>query len=1574
MYNLFYNYLHIFFQNVLSLAQSNAESYPIVPDFQLQPHLTGLLPQQSKRVPELYPVDQYSNSTSKGSIATNMNPNYFSSNKSYPEPKIIEYDMEETSTESSPQHTSSLYSESTDQDSESTHPSSVFPRHTSFENTECHITKESKTIPFSNQEFPVPSQFADLSLNRDDSVDDHQHSILHSAFNQDDIIEDIPLSDNINQNEIESSIGNQENPKLQISEQGFSASRGQTFDYHANIKDFGQTEFKYENRQGSSPSISNNKTNYSPYNVHTSLNTQNSEELLLGQSNILPQPNSLNNSISQSQPSKPPSNIELFNRQQESQSVQNYNDIPQLGGYNQHNRYIQPVIQSSNVPSIDSKQQSNSTNNYNSQDKRNLNQSTSQAQKLHNKNNFESNTTNLCSQQNIQDIELINQQSMCSSPKSPVSEFLNDGQPLTSQYFTTYSSSLTSTQSNSPKTPAVTTDPTLGSSSSVSEAIVQENQNTSDDQTSGLFNLSDVDSPIDSINEDSTKVKSEFDMQFSQFPSSTVENQQETIVGQSESIGVQSNKSKPDNLKSQPIEQMFPVKIQPSAQLDSNDLQSSFNHFTSQQQKFDNDVKTSSGQFSNSPINLVSHSINSQSVPIQESKSTPSHSVGRYFDSVNASNQSVFTQGIPNIQSHSQQQNVHVQDVKPITSFASDKSNNFMTFSSNTHNNSIHLASSNQQSLQMKKDLEITENLKLDSCKSPEKTISLHPAKSDNLNVESLDSNRAMTLGSQATDNMTPIDQFSNMTINNQQNISVSQTYNQEKITSATSYFSKGTSLDDEDNIAFKNFSTLNTSSNTTQKSSEINNTLQYLKSEQTNPQYLISNQQTDHQIPPLPNNNQNVFEEKPNIPLVANQFSSQQFNHKMISSSVPSVTLASNQLPPQMLSNQAKSGAVSPVTPATSQNPTQFNNHSMQNVVSSQSNLFPSQVFSNEPKSNTEPSLQSTSNFYAKQPLDNQPKQNMIPPVSSAVNQFPPQMFSNHPKLDSVPSHHSSTSYSPQPSNNQPNLSTAPSVSSGINQYSSPVFSNQSKSDILQSTSISHPTQMLNKQPSSTTISPAVSDVNQFPQELSNQQKSGSLPPLPTTMNQNASNLFGNQTKPTIVSSVSTAVNQFSPNMFNGSAKSEIMPPLQKATDGYSVQTFNNQLTQNSVQSVSSVPNQLPPQAYGNLPNSGIMPPLQTAVSRYPAQSFSNQPTLNTVPPVSSSTKQLPQMFNNQSKSDDSSLRTTYSQYPSQPFNDQPKSNMTPLESSVTNQLPTQMSNNQPRLDIVSPLQSTTSQYPSQPFNNQPITNTFPPVALATNQLPPQVFSNQSRIDAGPSNKLMSNRYPSQPLSNQPLSGVSPTQSSTNQYPSKPLSNQSTPNPSLLPQSNTNQYSSQPFSNQPGQALSKPNQQPPRSNQFYNPSNSTQSTLNQWPPRSSMNQQSAAPILNANFPSQTSPVFPQPPVVNSLPLNVNQQTQGIGSQNLPPNPISNNYYNQVQSNLNVQQFQPPPVLPGQNVPLASKGYPQQNNMGYSSQINYQQPNTIRGQQGYLNQQQESCRPEQNSSVVQQGFAKTWVS
>jgi len=91
----------------------------------------------------------------------------------------------------------------------------------------------------------------------------------------------------------------------------------------------------------------------------------------------------------------------------------------------------------------------------------------------------------------------------------------------------------------------------------------------------------------------------------------------------------------------------------------------------------------------------------------------------------------------------------------------------------------------------------------------------------------------------------------------------------------------------------------------------------------------------------------------------------------------------------------------------------------------------------------------------------------------------------------------------------------------------------------------------------------------------------------------------------------------------------------------------------------------------------------------------------------------------------------------------------------------------------------------------------------------------------------------------------------------------------------------------------------------------------------------------------------------------------------LPPNSFSiNNYPNQVGGSANVQQ----PQSSSQNVQLASKGYPPQSNMGFSSQINYQQPNALHGQQGFHNQQQDQYKPEQNPSVVQQGFSKTWVS
>ncbi|XP_050538607.1 protein transport protein Sec24A isoform X2 [Daktulosphaira vitifoliae] len=197
--------------DVIRLAQKNSENYSNNPDYQLQPHLTGLLTQQPKHIQEIQPVDKHSSFS--GSISANMKTNYFAVKPPYPpEPKIIEYDMDETSTESSPQHTSSLYSESTDQESESVPTKPLYPQSTNLQYVDTHVSKEfNSSIPL-NKKFPVPSEFADLDINKDENVDDHQ-SILQNAYNQnDDDIEDIPIPMNLNEH---SNLESQKNLEIQ---------------------------------------------------------------------------------------------------------------------------------------------------------------------------------------------------------------------------------------------------------------------------------------------------------------------------------------------------------------------------------------------------------------------------------------------------------------------------------------------------------------------------------------------------------------------------------------------------------------------------------------------------------------------------------------------------------------------------------------------------------------------------------------------------------------------------------------------------------------------------------------------------------------------------------------------------------------------------------------------------------------------------------------------------------------------------------------------------------------------------------------------------------------------------------------------------------------------------------------------------------------------------------------------------------------------------------------------------------------------------------------------------------------
>lgn len=1531
-----YNHYYFFFQNVLSLAQSNnAENYTIHPDFQLQPHLTALLPQQSKRVPELYPT-KYNNN--KGSIAENMNTNYFSLNKSYPEPKIIEYDMEETSTESSPQHTSSLYSESTDQDSESIHPSNVFLRHTINKSTECHVTKESKTITTATHEFPVPSQFADLSLKKNDSVDDNQHSILHSAYNQDDITEDIPLFDNINQNEREPSLENQENLESHCDEQSLNMPRAQTFDSYTTKKDFEQTQFNYENKQSSSASIYNSIANYLSNDTHKSSNIQNASQvnkgLYFSQTNTLTQPSSSNSSIlqhSQSKPLFPYNNTELFNHQQASSNVKNFNDNFKSEPFNEQNQHIQPDIQNSNVPPIDSKLQSN-VNSSNTQDKIVREQTPFSVQVLNYQNSQSMNScaTNLYNHQNEQGIESISQQSIYNSSKPHVSELLNDSQPIASQEFMARNSTLISTQSLGPVTSAIVAAAPSRSSFSVSETVVQDNQHTQhqkseDDQPSNLLNQ-----------ESSNNVISDFDIKHSQSPINNIlENQPETAVDQSKPIQMQFNEDQhneekllsPPSFKNVTQSNDF-FNPNSMTQLELNNQQLSRNQLTPKQSIIDDNLKTPSDQFSNKPINIGSQSINNQNVTVQKSIPTTDHNFSHYFDSPNVNNTFMFNQQSCNLQSNNQLQNMQTQD-KPNVSIdpTSDKSNNCMTLS-NAQNTSVKLLSSNQQPSLMKNELEIDEHLKLDSdvssediLHSPEHVVT----QLNNFNIESLKNAKMIT----------PNNQFSQMTIDKQDSLSDSKI---QKQSTPTSYFSNDISLDKEKHsIVFQNFSTtLHDNNSLESKLSEINNKPQLLPSKQTNLPSLNSDLPTNN-VSPLSITNETVPNNKPVGQLEANQIPLQYFNNKATSNDISST---SNQLPAQIFDNQLKSNTIQSLQSASNLYATQpLNNQPTSNAVSFVSNQFPPKMFGNQLKSGTIQPLQTAT-------IPNQPISSTNPSISMASNQLPTQIFSHQPKPDTIEQlQTASNSRTTQPFDNQLFPTTIPSVS---NQLPPQMFSNQPTSNTVLPPEFA----------TSSCPTPIVSTpTNQLPPEMfSNQSTADTVSPFQPASNLHSTHVLSNQSKPvTIPPNQPSLINQFLPQILTNQPKSMAIPLNQTAA-----KSFINQSTPSSAWPVSSTANLFQPQTFNSQVKSDVYPP-QTLSNQYASQPINSKTISNMIPHAPSAAGPLPsQIINNQPKSNVALIQSTTGQYPFQPFNNQ----HTPTTvSSAVNQLPPQLFSNQHKPNVVPPLQTTSNQYNLQ-ANNQQTPNFISPVSTTVNQFPPQILTDQPRLDPGSSNKLTTSQYQSQPLINQFIPGAPPIQQAINQYPSQPFNHQS--KPSNFPPSQTvkNQYPSQPFTEQPSQhVLPKQNLQQSSSNQFHNQPSAVQPGQNQWPP--------------ANFSNQPNLMSSQPITMKSasnlstLPPNVNQQSQRLGTHMLPPNSFSiNNYPNQVGGNLNFQQ----PQSSSQNVQLASKRYPPQSNMGFSSQINYQQPNALHGQQRFHNQQQDQYKPEQNPSVVQQGFSKTWVS
>lgn len=1346
----------------------------------MQPHLTGLLPQQSKKVSDPQPLNKYN--TSKGSISANMNANYFSSDKSYPEPKIIEYDMEEKSTESSPQHTS-LYPESTtDQDSESIHPSNAFLS----KNMECHVTKESSTIISSSQDFPVPSQFADLSLNKDD-VDDHQHSILHSAYNQDDDIEDIPLSDNINQNEIEHTLENHESLESQLNEQGFDASKVQTFDCYSNKKDFGQTEFQYENKQSQIPTFNSN-ANYSSYNVDP-LNVQNSshsvKEFYLNRSNTLTQSNSHNSSISQPKSSLP---LPYDNTEpkQKSTTVTNCNENLQSTDYNSQNKHVQPAFHNLNVPLTNSNLNPGIVNS-NTQV---LNQSTSLDQTLNDHNSCESMQSSINKihyPQNVQNIE-----SMHNSSKSSASEFLDNSKSINYQQSTAYTPSLTSTQS-------IITTPTERNISSVPEEKIEEIKNNffqkSDDQTTS-FNSSNaaINNSTDLVEKDSANItQSEFnDKPLQSLSNNIFENQQNNVNSSTPTPIV--NLNQPNNNLN---------RTDTISEQGLNYQQSSQNQFISQQSIFDDNSKP--------PIDLVSNTVNKQNSTVQQSKQISGHSTSNYFDSMNTNNKSVF----------SQHENIYLRNIKPVVSnFSSSSKTNEVAFS-NLQNNATNFVSSNQQPSLIENKLKVTDGLKLDSNVLLKETIELNSEKSIQLQPNDSHSNSI-----KSTDNI-PIDTFSNMTINNQQDLPINQLMNRVQLTSA-SYFSNET-FNKKENVSH--------SENLSSKLLEVNNIPQ-LANKQMESLFLNPNQSVPLQIPQSPSNNSTELDVQTIVQPAANPIPPQEFDNKL----TENISSNTNQFLPQMFNNKPKLETVSPPNVISNSYSTQSVHNQQTSTTVPIVNQCGPQLFTSQQKPDTVSSLQQSSNPYSTQLINNQPAPTVVPNVP--VTQFPPQMFNNQLKSDSVSAVQPSTNlYYTQPIHDQ----QTPNEVLPIIQSPPQIYSNQPKSVImpspLQNTSDHYSTKSVSNQ---LTAQSASSAINQFPPQTFNDQAKLNTKAHSQQASNQYPHSFSNQPSVNSVPSKLSTGSQLPAQMLSNNSKSDV---VQTTPSIFSTQLFNNQLRSNMAPPVPVTVNQLPSQMLSNQPKAHGIPSLQS--SQYQSQPYNSQPQTNMVPSVSSTSHQFPQqMFSNQPILDTSiSNKITANRYPSQPLN------------------------NHPVLGVSS-IQKSTAQYPSQPFNNQSKANVFPPSQTGTNQYPPQQSPSNQIYTQTNSTRPAHNQWPPHPNINQSKLQLTTPISNTN------FSNQSSPmfsQPTM--NSSSNLPSMPPSINQQSQRLVSQVYPSNTSNNYYNQSQEIENVQQSQPTTTLQGQNVQLPPKGYPLQSNTS-LSNQ---INYQQLNTNLGQQGFYNQQQDP-------------------------------------------------------------------------------------------
>ncbi|XP_050423088.1 protein transport protein Sec24B [Adelges cooleyi] len=1155
--------------DVYSLAQSNAENYPINPDFQLQPHLTGLLPQQPKKIPEPYSVEK---NFSRGTIAANMNTNYFSVKPPYPEPKIIEYDTEETSTESSPQHTSSLYSESTDQDSESIQPiKHAYPPPINPPNINCHVTEELKS---SNKQFPVPSEFADLNLNKEDYTDDH-HSILHNAYNQDDDdIEDIPLPPGFSdQNEIKQT---KENLESRLND--YNVRQKQQINYYSNKNQIEQAEsnneyssppkdYLFSSRQNTNQPVSHfNNTSYfnQSYNNTTQPNMFDSRTETSQNTSIFSQPFSSHESPVTKQSEESSQSIKL----------------------NQPEVITQSAVPES-APPIDTKQQFTDSTIPN--DKSGLNTSALQASiSQANNNPTSADNTFVQNEQNLHSNESLSRFSSSNSFKPVASELLNNVQLKTSHQTTTEVSRPTSVHSNNSTTSSGI--PGIIPSSSPLNKTTQLNQNVSYQHTQIDYTTT-IQKPSSDIE---TFVSSST---ISPAPGDDLVNQKTKL----ENIDLVNKCPVDNNAVFGDTSKLVSLPDYQSNSFHTSNITSQIATNTQQSLGDTNKPNVANStifdkQSLNSPVNEELQQANSETTVMQQRSSNTSG----YFNSSSVNNQSFYQQ-------HS--------SVDPSSRSSSVKTEDFSSQQYSTDNS---FPLSDETFANIKDGTQTSDLYKYDN--SVTTSDVRKPSISDELktNPERNFSNFASEANSslvfnqhQTTDNN--LVEKSNVTVSDNQSAPMSASTiiaasSSSGSKSIQSFFSQPNASCNEfvklpvDSSSSTNFSSeapskelLNQTTSIQPKeidSEPLNQLVSSKVQPVSNQAHVSAFQNMSTQMNAMSIQSPGVFNPQTNqLPIHSNlvqppgnQFTS---DNQQIRSSVPYQT--ANQFPSQLFDNQFK-----PIGPT---------------PVQSTNNRFAPQPLNSKPIQNVT-SVPPTANQYQPQPFQSQSTPSFIQPLQPGIPQIPPQQLSNQPvptKMAPIPppAHQDSS----QVFNNQFKPIGMPPVQTTNNRYPPQSTNSQTIPNTVlptQPAALQFPPQQLNNQSKLTEMPPLRPAANHYPPQPLNSQPPSIVPPI-----QPGSTLFS-QSFSSQPKYVSPTANQY-PSTFNNQERTTGMPPIPPSSGSvYPPRPTPNQQT-NSISTTQPVVNQYPSQPFSNeaKPNGMLQSANMTAQPTF--SQYTSQPMTET-------------------------------------------------------------------------------------------------------------------------------------------------------------------------------------------------------------------------------------------------------------------------------------------------------------------------------------------------------------------------